>query len=400
VSAKRVIFHIDMDAFFASIEQRDNPPYRGKPVVVGALPGTRGVVSAASYEARRFGIRSAMPIHEAYARCPHGVFVRPNMAVYARESDALMHILADFSPAVEQISVDEAFLDITGTERLWGDPLRTAQAISAAIREQRNLTASIGIAPNKFLAKVASDFDKPDGITQVPFESDAIMEWLAPLPVRTIWGVGRTTEQALARLGISTVGELQGLSRELLFERFGKMGGALYGLCRGIDAREVVFDAEEAKSISREHTFGEDTPDREAWEQMLLALSQDVARRARRAGVKGRTVVLIYRLSDFNKHTRRRSFREPVDTAKRIYDEALVLLPHIPSGARVRLIGVGLTAFGEPVQTDLFAGEVTDRWSVSERAIDKLEVRFGRGAVKRGRQVGSHDADRARGGGQ
>ena len=183
----RTILHIDMDAFFTSIEQRDNALYRGKPVIVGAKPGHRGVVAAASYEARKFGVHSAMPISEAFKKCPSGVFLLPRMDIYINESRQIMDILSSFSPLVEQVSVDEAFLDITGTEKLFGDPYKTAQKLSRTIKEQRKLTASIGIAPNKFLAKVASDLNKPDGITQVPFTQDEITQWLGPKPVGKIW---------------------------------------------------------------------------------------------------------------------------------------------------------------------------------------------------------------------
>ena len=187
----RTILHIDMDAFFTSIEQRDDPRYKGKPVIVGAQPGHRGVVAAASYEARKFGVHSAMPISEAFKKCPNGVYLHPRMEAYSNESHHIMEILSSFSPALEQVSVDEAFLDITGTGKLFGDPLTTAQTIRGTIKEQRKLTASIGIAPNKFLAKVASDMNKPDGITIVPFDPDEITKWLGPKPVGKIWGSGK-----------------------------------------------------------------------------------------------------------------------------------------------------------------------------------------------------------------
>lgn len=391
-----VVLHIDMDAFYASVEQRDNPLWAGKPLVVGALPGSRGVLSAASYEARAYGLRSAMPVSEAYRRCPHAIYVRPNMRTYVRESHAVMAILSRFSPALEQISVDEAFLDITGTERLLGTPRTVADSIADAIRDERNLTASIGIAPNKFLAKVASDLDKPDGITEVPFEPDAIAEWLAPLPVSRIWGVGRKTESVLQRLGVRTIGDLQALSRDDLSRRFGRSGEALFDLCRGIDSREVVAQPEAAKSISREHTFAEDTGDRDRWERVLLTLAQDVARRARKADQSGRTVVLIYRMSDFTRHTRRATLPAPTVVATQIYDTAAALLEHIPSGSRLRLIGVGLTGFGEHPQVDLFGDERYSGWQASEQAIDAIEERFGRRTVVRGRELGGEKKDRPR----
>ena len=208
-SKKAVFFHVDMDAFFASVEQRDNPSFRGKPVIVGARPGTRGVVSAASYEARSYGVHSAMPISEAVRRCPGAVFAVPRFSAYSHASEEIMNTLAEFSPRVDQVSVDEAFLDMTGTQRLWGEPLATAQKIKKRIWDTQHLTASIGIAPNKFLSKLASDINKPDGITITPFCHDAIKSWLAPLPVKSMWGVGKKSETALGFLGVYTIGDLQ-----------------------------------------------------------------------------------------------------------------------------------------------------------------------------------------------
>ncbi len=389
----QVVFHIDMDAFYASIEQRDNPPYAGKPLIVGALPGHRGVVSTASYEARAFGIHSAMPIGQAYRRCPHGIYVKPNMPKYVRESKAVMDILARFSPSLEQVSVDEAFIDMTGTQRLFGSPLAAASSIGDTIRTERRLTASIGIAPNKFLAKIASDLHKPDGITEAPLHIAQAPGWLAPLAVGRMWGVGRKTDEMLRRLGIRTIGDLQGLTREYLSQRFGKAGGSLYELSRGRDARMVNTTPEAAKSISREHTFGSDSRNRDEWERVLLTLSQDVARRARKGERGGRTVVLIYRMSDFQKHTRRLSLTEPTTVANRIFEYARALLEHIPHGAALRLIGVGLTGFDEAVQGDLFAQPGRDSWKASEKAIDALEERFGRRTIVRGREVDSCHTD-------
>lgn len=379
--SSRTILHIDMDAFYASIEQRDNPSFRGKPVIVGAKPGTRGVVSAASYEARTFGIHSAMPISQAHGRCPNGIYVRPHMERYARESHEVMAILAQYSPELEQISVDEAFLDITGTRKLWGPPRQVAQSIAQAIRSRRGLTASIGIAPNKFLAKIASDFNKPNGITEVPFEPEKIAEWLAPMPVNRIWGVGKKTEAMLKRMGMSTIGDLQQTSREYLRETFGKGGEMLYSLCRGIDNRPVG-EREEVKTVSREHTFNTDTADREALRKKLLALAHDIARRARRKDLKGRTVVLSYRSDDFNKHSRRTMLAAPTNTGREIFTHALELLDSLPRGKRFRLIGVGLANLGENAQTSLFdTEEQPERWEGTERAGDMIRKKFGDGAI-------------------
>ena len=349
----RIIFHIDMDAFFASIEQRDMPDYRGRPLIVGAKPGTRGVVSAASYEARKFGVRSAMPISEAVRRCPEGVFVRPRMDAYSKESGEVMRILESFSPTIEQVSVDEAFLDMTGTEKLFGPPVKAARAMAERINKERGLTASIGIAPNKFLAKIASDMEKPRGIVVAPFDAQAIEAWLAPMPVGRIWGVGKKTEAVLRPMGIVIIEDLQKLSVEYLVSRFGKQGRDLFALCRGIDDREVS-SGEEMKSISREHTFNVDSRDREAWKRKIFELSQDVARQARAAEVKGGTVVLIYRKSDFSKHTKRKPLATSTNAAKFIYEAGLALLDGIEERA-LRLIGVGITGLDNDEQTDLFA---------------------------------------------
>jgi DNA polymerase-4 len=380
----RTILHIDMDAFFTSIEQRDNPHYRGKPVVVGAQPGHRGVVAAASYESRKFGIHSAMPINEAFRRCPHAVFLPPRMETYGEESRRVMHILGGFSPVLEQVSVDEAFLDATGTEKLFGDKLTIADSIRRAISENLHLTASIGIAPNKFLAKLGSDMNKPDGVTVVPIDPMNIIAWLAQHPVRKIWGVGKKTEETLVRMGIVTIGDLQKRSRESLVGAFGQSGLDLYELCRGIDDRPVA-NREDARSISREHTFETDTSDRVLWKKTLLALSQDVARSARQSGIAGKTVVFIFRGPDFTKHTRRSTLSAATALANEIYSAGVNLSDTLPPNAKLRLIGVGLTGFDQDVQLDLF-GQQQPRvsWEKSERAIDRLTDRFGDGVIVRG----------------
>lgn len=376
-----------MDAFFTSIEQRDNPVHRGKPVVVGAQPGHRGVVAAASYEARKFGIHSAMPINEAFRRCPSAVFLPPRMEVYGEESRKVMDILHGFSPVVEQVSVDEAFLDATGTGKLFGTGAATAQAIHRTIREQLHLTASIGVAPNKFLAKFASDLNKPGGLTLVPFDPQEIVSWLAPHPVGKIWGVGKKTEAVLRSMRINIIGDLQKKSRDSLVQAFGESGADLYDLCRGIDNRPVGND-EDARSISREHTFEKDTSDREQWKKMLLVLSQDVARSARKSGVDARTVVFIYRGTDFTKHTRRTTLASPTFLANVIYSHAVGLCDSLPRNFKLRLIGVGITGFNQNVQLDLFDNvPLHDSWEKSERAVDKLADRFGDGVVVRGTEL-------------
>ncbi|MFP4164053.1 MAG: DNA polymerase IV [Chitinispirillaceae bacterium] len=391
-SPKRLIFHIDMDAFFASVEQRDFPQYRGRPVIVGAKPGTRGVVSASSYEARRFGVRSAMPIAEAYRRCPQGVFVEPRMDAYSSASAEIMSILGSFSPQLEQISVDEAFLDMSGSERLFGSPLETARLISDAVRKEQKLTASIGIAPNKFLAKIASDFKKPDGITLTPFDQQGICEWLAPLGVGKLWGVGKKSLETFHSMGIRTVCDLQQLSLDLLASRFGKNGAGLYYLCRGIDERPVA-GGEAAKSISREHTFNTDSRDKDEWKRVLLSLSQDVARRARKAGVKGSTVVLTYRRPDFSRHSKRLKLPFSTDLSKIIYEHGIHILDQLQEDC-LRLIGIGIVDFRENQQIDLFSStEDTQALEATERAVDKVISRFGKKCILKGAEA----SDRKRG---
>jgi DNA polymerase-4 len=383
----RVIFHVDMDAFFTSVEQRDNPAYRGKPVIVGAQPGKRGVVSAASYEARTFGVHSAMPINEAYSRCPHGIFLPPRMPAYSEASKKIMTLFEEFSPLIEPISVDEAFIDMTGTEKLFGSPRDAALQIKQRIKKDQQLTASVGIAPNKFLAKIASDLNKPDGITDAPFEPDKIIEWLAPMNVQKIWGVGKKSAEVLSRLGVSTVSDLQKLSQQYLHERFGASGAALYYLARGIDER-AVENSDDVKSISREYTFNIDSRNPAEWKQTLFLLSQDIAQRARAHGVKGRTVVLSYRRPDFSRHSRRKPLPQPSNVARVIYESVVELLDQTKESS-LRLIGVGITNLDQELQIDLFSA--TDKLELlekTEETVDKLKARFGADIISKGLELG------------
>lgn len=385
---EKVVFHIDMDAFFTSVEQRDNPSLKGKPVIVGASPGQRGVVSAASYEARKYGVRSAMPISEAYKRCPHGVYLRPRHHYYTEISRSFIDILYTFSPEVEQISIDEAFVDMSGCGKLWGKPRHAAQTMAETISSTLNLTASIGVAPNKFLAKVASDMHKPNGITIVPFEPNEIIQWLAPLSISKIWGVGKQTEQQCNRMGIYHIGDLQNISLEKLVHRFGKQGAGLYNLCHGIDRREV-HGYEKAKSISREHTFNKDCGDTEQWFTTVLSLAADVAQQARKANQKARTVFLTYRTPDFKRFTRQITVTQPTNVSKHIYEHASNLLKkELNSLSFIRLIGVGITNFDEAVQIDLFENAAdSDLWNASERAMDTIIGRFGKKVIFRAREI-------------
>jgi DNA polymerase-4 len=376
------MLHVDMDAFFASIEQRDNPALRGRPVVVGAMPGTRGVVSAASYEARAFGVRSAMPVSRAQMLCPKAVFVHPHFDAYVEASHTVMDILHRYTPLVEQVSIDEAYLDITGTRRLWGAPENVAADIKKRVFSQTRLTISVGVAPNKFLAKLASDMNKPDGLTIAPFDAAAILTWLSPMPVGRLFGVGKVTEKLFFDMGIKTIGAVQKLSLDFLESKFGSHGMYLHRLSHGIDDSPVeAYEA--AKSISREHTFQRDTADAATIKAKLLSLSRDVASRARKAGCAGATVALIYRGSDFTKHTRRRTLSSPVSDGRTIFETVFDLFLKSPiKGKPVRLIGAGLTGFTDAAQTDLFGptGTPLSR-AAADKAVDAVVKRFGSDAI-------------------
>jgi len=384
---KRVIFHVDMDAFFTSVEQRDNPSYIGKPVIVGSEVGKRGVVSAASYEARKFGVHSAMPINEAFNRCSHGIFLTPRMDAYSDESQRIMAIFRRFSPSIEQISVDEAFIDMSGSSKLFGPPLDAAELIRTTIKQEEHLSASIGIAPNKFLAKIASDMNKPFGITLAPFEQKEIIDWLAPMNVQKIWGIGRRSAEILMSAGVSIVKDLQALSLDYLSSRFGRHGASLYYLCRGIDNRDVG-NSDDIKTISREHTFNVDSRSREEWKHTLFLLSQDVAERARKHGVKGATIVLTWRKPDFSRHSRRMPLNPPGNSSKAIYEKVLLLLDHLNEPS-LRLIGVGITGLDNDSQTDLFADmNGYETWEKSEQVLDSIKERFGSDIIKKGLELG------------
>jgi nucleotidyltransferase/DNA polymerase involved in DNA repair len=292
----RAILHVDMDAFFASVEQRDNPEWRGKPVIVGAGPHERGVVSAASYEARQFGVHSAMPSRTAYRLCPQGVFVHPHMQKYSDASRRIMKILESFTPLVQPVSIDEAFLDVTGAIKEFAEALTIGRRIKDEIRRQTQLTASVGIAPNKFLAKLASDLNKPDGLTMIQEEEKTRI--LEPLPVSKIWGVGKVTEKQLHELGIQTIGDLQRFSIDELRARMGNAAEHLHALALGEDDRQVHTE-EETKSISSEHTFDEDTTNQDQIKRCLLEQAEEVGTRLRREHRAARTVQLKLRYGDF-----------------------------------------------------------------------------------------------------
>jgi len=388
-----------MDAFFASVEQRDDPSLRGKPVIVGGT-GSRGVVSAASYEAREFGVHSAMPGFRARELCPHGVFLRGDMARYSAESRRIFEVFRDFTPAVEGLSLDEAFLDLTGTERLLGPAREVAEQLRARVRDEVGLAVSVGIGPVKMVAKIASAAAKPNGLLEVP--PDGVRDFLDPLPVRRIWGVGAVAEQRLLRRGLETVGDLARADPQWLECELGDWGARLAHLARGHDIREIE-PYRDAVSYSEENTFSCDVSDRQKLEATILTHAESVARRLRRDGLRARTVVLKWRCgrrrapgkNGYPQHTRRVTLAEPTDDGDVLAREARSLLERGALDEPIRLIGVGATnVVGEDVQLSLFetATEHTQRRRKLNQAVDALTDRFGSDTVVRG---GQGEAERA-----
>jgi nucleotidyltransferase/DNA polymerase involved in DNA repair len=391
MNGTRYIVHVDMDAFFASVEQNDNPAYGGKPVIVGSEPmggKGRGVVSACSYEARKYGIHSAMPISTAYKKCPRGIFLPVNMRRYAEVSENILAILERFTPDLEPVSIDEAFLDITGSYRLFGTPQETCIKIKRTIKELTGLTASIGMAPNKMTAKIASDLEKPDGIVFV--KKGTVREFLAPLPIGRLWGVGEKTGQYLEKIGIKTIGDIAKTERERLSYVLGKNGAHIWELANGIDERIVKWDTK-MRSISNEHTFNKDTADKTKIQDTLIYLSEKVARKLRKSGIKARTITLKIRFADFRTLTRAVTIAQPTNFADILYQNALDKTRGFSfcknRNDKVRLIGVKVSNFTSVPETiDLF---MDDRISNANRkkedlyrAIDKIKDRFGENAVR------------------
>jgi nucleotidyltransferase/DNA polymerase involved in DNA repair len=377
----RTVLHVDMDAFYAAIEQRDDPALRGRPVIVGADPKGgrgRGVVSTASYEARRFGVASAMPISQAYKLCPRGVYLPVDMHKYATVSAQVMVILRRFTDLVEPVSIDEAFLDVTGSRRALGDGPTIARRLKGAIRDETSLTASVGVAGSKLVAKVASDMRKPDGLVVVAAGGEA--DFLAPLPVRRLWGVGPKLEESLAKLGVQTIGDLAALAPERLERRFGSHGHDLLALARGLDDRPVVAEAGEAKSLGQEHTYDVDTADLARLRRTLLGLCDAVARRLRQHGLKARTLTLKYRDEAFRTSTRAETQPVPVDSGNELFRIAWRLFQGVHAARKVRLLGVYASGFdAQAGQRDLFPAPS----SPADRLRDTLLGRFGEGAVTR-----------------
>jgi DNA polymerase-4 len=376
------ILHIDMDAFFASVEQMDNPELRGLPVAVGGT-SDRSVVSAASYEVRKYGVRSAMSVVKARKLCPEIVMVPGRMRRYKEVSVQAMGVLREFSPTVEQASVDEAYLDGTGLERLFGPIDEIGRRIKERMREVTGLTCSVGAAPVRFLAKIASDMDKPDGMYIV--RHDQVADFLRTLPVGRIPGVGAKLLDALKRLGVRTCGDVLARPREYWEERLGKYGAALYDRARGIDPTPVTPN-EAAKSCSAENTFSEDTTDRVLLRKWLLAQSERVGEDLRRHGYRGRTVTLKVKYSDFSQITRSKSLDARTDNTGIIYETACSLLEQVRLHRAVRLIGVGVSNFEARVrQVNLFEEAPREKEATSEldKAVDEVRRKFGGKAVTR-----------------
>jgi DNA polymerase-4 len=382
-----VILHVDMDAFYASVEERDRPGLVGRPVIVGGTPAARGVVAAANYVVRRFGVHSAMSTAEAMRRCPQAVVIPPRTGHYAEVSRCIREILERFTPLVEPLSLDEAFLDVAGCEALFGPAAEIARQIKAAIRAETRLVASVGVAPNKFLAKIASDLHKPDALVVV--DPGRVAEFLDPLPVCRLWGVGKVAEGVLGRLGIRTIGDLRRRPVELLVRTFGQSGRHLWDLAHGIDDRPVVPDRE-AKSVSHETTFPVDVADRDTLRAWLLELTEQVARRLRRHDLQGRTVQLKVRFDDFTTITRSQTLPGPTSATARLWDAAAVLLDRLPPAHRpVRLVGIGVSGLdrSDTGQRSLFDGPEQRKQSDLDAALDRIRETFGSDALQRGSRV-------------
>ncbi|MCB2225585.1 MAG: DNA polymerase IV [Desulfarculaceae bacterium] len=386
VEPGRLLAHVDMDAFYAAVERLDDPTLAGKPIIVGG--GKRGVVSAASYEARRYGVRSAMPMFQARARCPQGVYLRPRMERYVELSRQVMAVLAGFSPLVEPVSVDEAYLDLSGTARLWGPPHQTGRAIKQAVRSATGLTCSVGLAPVRFLAKIASDRDKPDGLTVV---SD-LEAFLATVSLAEVPGVGAKARERLGAMGLTRLVEARGLGAERLERALGVFGRRLWDLAWGRDDTPVS-PGREVKSVSNERTLEGDTTDRELLAAHLLGLSQKVARRLRRGGLVGRTVTLKLKHADHRLVTRSETLAGPIDGAEEIYAAARGLLEAYALPGPFRLIGVGVSHLAEPGagQAGLFAAPAKERRGALGKAEDAIVARFGEKALTRAGSLGALD---------
>ncbi|MFA5866286.1 MAG: DNA polymerase IV [Phycisphaerae bacterium] len=384
---KRSILHIDMDAFFASIEQEDHPQLQGKPVLVGGSAKERGVVAAASYEARRFGCHSAMPMATAMRLCPQAVIMPGRMQRYAEVSEQIFEIMGQFTPEIEPLSIDEAFLDVTGCEKLFGPAEHIAREIKRQIHQRTHLTASVGVAPNKLLAKLASDLKKPDGLVIVPV--DRVEEFLDPLAISRLWGVGKATLPRFEELGLRTFGDVRKLSLEAIRKYFGSAGEDFYRFVRGIDDRPVTTESE-TRSISTETTFAADVPVRELeyLRGVLLDQTDQVARRLRRQKLLARTVTIKIRSGNFTTITRSVTMESPTDQTQDFWNAAVELFRKWGNEKPfpVRLLGMGVSSLRGPggQQLMLFDQEENLRRQQLDRAMDEIRDKFGGDAIKRG----------------
>ena len=389
------ILHVDMDAFFASVEVRARPELAGKPVIIGGI-GPRGVVSSASYEARRFGVRSAMPMARARRLCPRAEVIAPNMSAYATASAAIMALFGEVTPLVEPLSLDEAFLDVRGARRRLGPPATIAAAIRARMVAAEGLTCSVGVAPTKFVAKIASTRCKPDGLLVVP--AAGVLDFLHPLPVAALWGVGEKTEEHLHRVGLRTIGDVARVSPDRLRRLVGNAAAEhLAALARGHDPRAVV-PREPDKSIGAEETFDVDVGDVPTLHRELLRLSAKTAARLRATGQRGRTVSIKVRLPDFTTLTRSRTIGPPTDSGQEIYAVARALFDAVErGGAPIRLIGVrleGITTVGDTPE-QLVLGDSAHGWREADQAMDAASARFGAGSIRPAALLGDRPSTRS-----
>lgn len=387
-SMERLIFHVDMDAFFAAVEELDNPDLRGLPVIVGGTSG-RGVVSTASYKARKYGVHSAMPIFQARKRCPRGVFLPPRISRYREVSREVMTVLDGFSPLVEQVSIDEAYLDMTGCGRHFSSPEAAARELKKRVFERTSLTCSVGAAPNRFLAKIASDMHKPDGLTLIK-QAD-VDPVIRTLPIGKVHGIGPRTASRLQAMGVVHLADIRRLPLRRLTQEVGAFGRRLMDLAIGVDEAPVE-PLREPKSISSETTLPRDVSDLRELEDVLLAQAEVVGERLRRQGFKGSTITLKLKHSDHTQITRSTTLEEATSSTRKIFDQGRMLLSEASGGAKYRLIGIGvshLAAAGEVFnQQSLFAGreEAMDvSWNKAEEAMDRIRSRFGKEAIVRAR---------------
>lgn len=380
-----MIIHLDMDAFFASVEEREHPELKGLPVVVGGPSKNRGVVAAANYAARKFGVFSAMPMSQASKLCPDLHILPVNMALYVSISKQIHEIFNRYTPEVEPLSLDEAFLDVSASIKLFGSAAEIAKKIKDEIKQELQLVVSAGIAPNKFVAKIASDFDKPDGFVVV--EEKDMQGFLDPLPVKRIWGVGKKTEQQLNNYGISTIKDIRIQSERWLIDRFGKQGDHIYRLANGRDKREVISDAR-AKSISSENTFSEDISNRDTLISYLSYLTEQVTARLREKNRKGKTVNVKIRFHDFTTIVRSKTLQESTNQTEQIWQVVKVLFnAAVSTTAPIRLLGVGVSGFNNETarQGDLFSEE--SKYDELDEITDEINRRFGELKIHRGRNT-------------